>query len=387
MKIGLIIPKFNAGGAEQVVLELAKQYKNIGHDVVIISMSMNGNMFSKFKESGITLKEFGINRQFRFSPGWFKDVLQAKKKIMQYLFEEKFDVIHTHLMGPDIDVLYPALKTKTKVIVHTIHNVYKQFRSKALLDIIRNWRRRRAYRKYNHVFAVDDEVKNWAIKCNILSPRHISTVKNGIDFSRLDVPLARDDIRSSNGWKRDEIIILNIGNLTKQKNQINLIRAVPLVLKKGINIRLVIAGDGPLRKHLENELQTLGLEDNVNILGYREDVPKLLRAADLFVFPSLWEGLPIALLEALACGIPVLASDVPIHQKILDNGNLGWLFAASSPEEISKGIFLAIKNRKTSERKSLASAEKIRQNYSSERMAKEYIDSYLEIKNNKRTEI
>lgn len=383
MKIGLVIPKFVAGGAEQVVMELAMEYKNLGHEVVIISMSSGGNMLNRFKKSCIKLKEFDLDRQFRFSPVWLVDVAKARKRIKHFLKEESFDVVHIHLMGPEIDFLHAARWVKTKVVVYTIHSVYRQFCSKEPIDKIKNWRRRKAYIKYDHIYAVDDEVKDWAIKCNMIKPDHISVVRNGIDFSRLHISLTKEELRRKYGWNQDEIVILNIGRLTEPKNQIALIRAIHLIFKKGINLRLVIVGDGPLKSFLEDEVRTLSLNHRVQLLGYREDIPSLLKAADVFAFPSLWEGLPIALLEALACDIRVVASNIPIHRKILGGGNFGWLTSISSPEEISDSILNALKNIESTNLKVSTAKKMVLENFSSKRMANDYIESYLKILKNK----
>lgn len=379
IKIGLVIAGFNTGGAEQVVFELAKEYKHLGHEVVVIGLSSGGNMLNRFKKSGIDLKEMDLERQFRFSPKWYLEVLRSRKIISHLFIQECFDVVHTHLMGTDIDCLYAARKAGTKVIVHTIQNVYRQFGSHHLVDKIRNWQRRKAYRKFDHIYAVADEVKKWAVKHDMVELEHISVIKNAIDFSRLEVGSSKEELRKTYGWEKDDLIILNIGSLTEQKNQSTLIKAVQLVLKRGIDLSLVIIGDGPLKTFLEEEICALDLNNRIQLLGYREDIPSLLKASDIFVFPSLWEGLPIALLEALACGIPVVASDIPVHRKILDNDNFGWLTPISNPERISDTLITVFQNKESSDLKSEAAKKMVSENYSSKRMAEDYIESYVEI--------
>lgn len=377
MKIGLALPMFAAGGAEQVVLGLAREYLGLGHEAVIMSMSAGGNMRERFLKCGARLKEFGIKREFRLSPGWIADIIRARTMISRCLLEEGFDVVHTHLT--DIDFLYAAKRAGVKAVVHTIHNVYRQYAGGKPVDRLRNWRRRAAYKRYDRVFAVDDEVRDWAVERGMVESGGITTVRNGISFSSLNVKTPRQELRKRYGLGPNDRMVLNTGSLTAQKNQLSLIRAVHLLAQKGMDIRLFIAGEGPLRGELECEVKALGIGSSVRLLGYREDIPSLLKAADVFAFPSLWEGLPIALLEALACGTMALASDIPVHSKILGAGRFGWLTPAASPGEIAGVLEKALKSAKRSKVK--AAREMVIENYSAGRMAKEYISSYLEILN------
>ncbi|MDP2689744.1 MAG: glycosyltransferase [Deltaproteobacteria bacterium] len=381
LKIGLALPMFTAGGAEQVVLGLAREYLGLGHEAVIMSMSAGGNMRERFLKSGARLKEFGIKREFRLSPGWIADIIRARTMISRCLLEEGFDVVHTHLMGTDMDFLYAAKRAGVKAVVHTIHNVYRQYAGGKPVDRLRNWRRRAAYRRYDRVFAVDDEVRDWAVERGMVEIGGITTVRNGISFSSLNVKTSRQELRKKYGLGPNDRMVLNTGSLTAQKNQLSLIRAVHLLAQKGMEIRLFIAGEGVLRGELEREVKALGIESSVRLLGYREDIPSLLKAADVFAFPSLWEGLPIALLEALACGTTALASDIPVHRKILGAGRFGWLTPAASPEEIAGVLEKTLKSVERSKGNIIAAREMVIENYSAGRMAKEYISSYLEILN------
>ncbi len=254
MKIGLALPMFAAGGAEQVVLGLARECQALGHEVVIMSMAAGGNMRERFLKSGIRLKELGLKREFRPSPGWIADIIRARTKVRRCLLEEGFDVVHTHLMGTDTDFLYAAQRAGVKAVVHTIHNVYRQYASRRAVDRIRNWRRRAAYKRYDRVFAVDDEVRDWAVERGMVERGGITTVRNGISFPSLDVRTSREELRKRYGIGRNDRMVLNTGSLTAQKNQLSIVRAVHLLAQKGMGIWLFIAGEGPLRGELEQLL-------------------------------------------------------------------------------------------------------------------------------------
>lgn len=378
MRIGLVIPRFSAGGAEQVVLALAKEFRALGHEVTIVSIGSGGNMVPVFNKSGVDLVELGIQRQFRMSPFWLIDVIKSRNRIIGCLAEKRFDVVHTHLMGTDIDCLYAAKRAGVKAVVHTIHNVYEQYHRKNGMERVRNWRRRIAYAKYNHIYAVDDEVQAWAIKCGIVTPDHITTIRNGVNFSRLNISSSKEELRRRYDFKEGQIIALNVGSLTKQKNHVNLIMAMKTVVKGYPTVRLLIAGGGPLKDALQKKITEAGLGQVVELLGYRDDIPSLMKASDLFVFPSLWEGLPIALLEALATGLPAIVSDIPVHRKILDSGNIGWLIPTEDFEAVAGGILAALGSMGSSG-KHLYGQRMVLESYSSKSMAEKYLASYIEI--------
>lgn len=384
MKIGLILPRFVAGGAERVVLELAGQFKEFGHQAVIVSLANGGNMVATFERSGLPLRQIGIERQRHRSPRWLVEMVGARRAIADLFSKERFDVIHTHLMGPDIECVGPACEARPKVLVHTIHNTYGQFASIRLVDAIHNWRRRRAYAKYDHIVAVHDEVKNWAIDSGMIRPEQVSTVHNGLDFSRLDVPLSRKEIRDGYGWAGEIPVLLNVGSLTEQKNQLNLVRGVSRVIAEGIDLRLVIAGEGPLRRGLDEEIQRLGLQCKVQLLGYRTDVPLLLKSADLFVLPSLWEGLPICVLEAMASGIPVLVSDIAVHSRILASGELGALLVSTSPEGIAESIVRVLRDLDKTRQTAAVAAVRVREEFSARDMALKHLSLYARLQQSRR---
>jgi len=137
----------------------------------------------------------------------------------------------------------------------------------------------------------------------------------------------------SNGPK-----VLAVGRLTEEKGMDVLLRALPQVVKRFPGVRVRIAGDGDLRDQLMALSRRLGLDECVAFLGFRRDVPALMAQADLMVMPSRWEGLPIALLEAVAAGLPVVASAVAGIPEVIADGETGWLVAPDDPEALAAAI-------------------------------------------------
>ncbi|MEO6666924.1 MAG: glycosyltransferase, partial [Nitrospiria bacterium] len=140
------------------------------------------------------------------------------------------------------------------------------------------------------------------------------------------------------GLPQDAYVFGSVGRLEPPKGHVYLIRAFARVIKMNARARLVLVGDGSLAKPLQEEAAHLGLVERVVFTGSRRDVPYLLRAMDLFVFPSLWEGQGLALVEAMASGLPVVASRVGGVSEVVSDGCTGQLVPPGSPEALAEAM-------------------------------------------------
>ena len=379
-KIALVLPGFRAGGAEQVVLDLAKCYREHSHDVAILSMSRGGNIQGRFWDCGAKIHEFGFDRQGRKGFSWLMQYQKDRQALFQYFKSACFDIIHVHLSGPDIYCPVPARRAGVKGLFYTFHNTYRQFENNSILKVAKRAYRRNVYKRYDLLFAVDEKVRQWVIDQKLDAPERVETVFNGIDFSRLDCIGSKQDLKKKFGFTEDDIVLLNVGSLTEQKNQKNLIQAIASFESvNGSSVHLLIAGDGPLRGMLAREIKKLNLEKRVHLLGCRNDIPGLLRTADLFIFPSLWEGLPIALLEAIASGTPVAVSKIDAHVNLFANGLSGGLIDGFGPKPISDAIDDFLRDRSQCAAEAEKSKIQVHLKYSSRRMASAYLKFYRQV--------
>ena len=157
----------------------------------------------------------------------------------------------------------------------------------------------------------------------------------GIDVERFAqaAPLDRSALLPHG---RDWILLLSVGDLIKRKNHQAIISALPLL---GESYQLVLCGYGPERQKLEQLARELGVSDNVTFLGFRKDIPQIMKASDVFVFPSLQEGLPVSVMEAMASGLPVVASSIRgISPDLIEDGKTGILLADNAPAHIAQAI-------------------------------------------------
>ena len=165
----------------------------------------------------------------------------------------------------------------------------------------------------------------------------------GIDLDKFQKKEpTRQEIRNKLSIPESKIILMSVGELTKRKNHMVMIEA--LARLKEYDILYVICGDGPLKAQLRAKAEELGVRDRLKLLGFRKDIAELHKAADIFVFPSLQEGLPVALMEAMASGLPIVASKIRGNEDLISNNQGGYLVNPTDSEQVAKAIEKMIQN-------------------------------------------
>jgi glycosyltransferase involved in cell wall biosynthesis len=187
------------------------------------------------------------------------------------------------------------------------------------------------------IIAISDGVRRALIQSGVSADR-IRVVPSGIDLTPYDAPFDRAEIRRRLGIAEDERIVLQLAALAPHKSQADLLAAAALALRTRPDLRFWIAGEGPLRSELEAQQERLGLEEKVRFLGFREDVTDLLRAADIFCVSSYLEGLGTSTLDAMAAGLPVVATRVGGIPEVVADGVSGVLVPPRDPRSLADAI-------------------------------------------------
>ena len=178
-----------------------------------------------------------------------------------------------------------------------------------------------------------------ALQAGGVSDSHIRIIPSGIDTARFAVTAdQRARQRAALGIAPHESVAVAVGALAERKGHITLLQAAALLQQKGIRLGYLICGDGPLRTVLENEARTLGIAKDVQFLGFCADVVNYLAAADVFVHVPLWEGLGVVVIEALAAGLPVVASRVGGIPELIEEGYSGLLVPPQKPTALATAI-------------------------------------------------
>jgi len=224
----------------------------------------------------------------------------------------------------------------------------------------------------SRMVAVSSQVRDREIKQEGASSKRVTVIENGIEPVELRNPTRRLDMRKQLGFADDDLVILTVGRMTIQKGHAYFLDAISRIESRYPRARYLFVGDGPLRSELENQAMTLGISDKVSFLGIRKNVSDLLYIADIFVQPSLWEGLSLALLEALMSGLPVLATRVEGVVDVVEEEKSALLVAPKDPVSLAAALERLLTDPQLRIRLSKAGQALAKENYSIDTMCKSY---------------
>jgi glycosyltransferase involved in cell wall biosynthesis len=265
------------------------------------------------------------------NPG--KHKIRTTIMLRNCLKTERPDILHCHRHAASVFGILSKLTRKTKIIAH----VHGLGRTRSFKRRFTNWL---LLRHVDKIITVSDSVRLDVINTNWnMDPAKVVTVRNSVDLEMIDkVKISKMDARLKLGIAEDEVVFGTVGRLVPTKGQSYLIDAFYEVQRKISNSRLVIIGDGPLFKKLNKRAEELNISSRVLFTGFREDVLELIRGLDVFVLPSLAEGLSIALLEAMASKLPVIASDVGGIPEVFVSSHCGRLVPPKDVSALSSAM-------------------------------------------------
>lgn len=232
----------------------------------------------------------------------------------------------------------PAARLAGARAVYTVHGWACHPRPNRALELASRQIEWGVVRLCDRVICVSQGDLETGIALGILGPDKARVIPNGVDTSQFQGDTGRDAARAALDLAPQDVAIGLVGRLTRQKGQEVLLHAAPAILRAVPGALFLLVGDGEDRSRLEALAMRLGLANRVRFLGTRRDVPLLMRALDIFVLPSHWEGMPISLLEAMAASVPVVASAVTGSREVVVDGVSGLLVAPGSPEELAAAV-------------------------------------------------
>jgi glycosyltransferase involved in cell wall biosynthesis len=322
-KILHLITELELGGAERLLATLLPRLDRARFEASVAYLYGDAPLRPELEAAGLRVTKLDSRGKL--------DVT-AFSRLVELLRRERFDILHTHLIQADLMGYFAARRARAPVVVSTKHNTH-YFRSHApwlsRLDAFVN-------RRLTRIVAVSHAVREHYVQTQRLDPARIEVIHNGIELERFRG--ARPLARSALGLRDDERFVCAVGSLTEKKGHDVLLRAWGDVKNRQPNARLALVGDGPLRAELERTVEALGLRASVSFLGRRPDVPEILRAADLFVLPSRWEGFGIAVVEAMAAGAPVVASSVDGVREIVRDQQDGLLVPPGEAGRLAEAV-------------------------------------------------
>jgi len=315
----------SAGGSERYATSLATGLKRDGYKPFVVAFAGGGTFESLLRTEGI-----GVT-VFQSEPG-----ISVKKmwRLYQEFRRVRPRVIHTHHFAPLLHSLPGAILSGARLI-HTEHGLstYKAPGYRFALRVM-SW-------FCDAIVVVGDDAARFMSEKVGISKRKLRVIPGGVDLS--PCAISREDARARLGLPLDEPVAVIVARLSPEKNHSMLLRAFTRAQNK-LKMRLLIVGDGPERTAIETEIASLGLREVVTLLGVRTDIPEILAASDVFLLSSNREALPLAVLEAMGAGLPIVATNVGDLSMIVKEGETGVLVNSEEDGEFADAIIELLSN-------------------------------------------
>lgn len=363
-RLMLITHDLAIGGLQQVVVNICRTIDKETFYVTVLCLRNLGEFVPEVEKLGI--KVFHLPQKEN-ATDYFSCL-----KVAKVLRQENIEIIHTHNTQPFVDGTIGALMSEVKTIVHTDHA--RDFSSDTRRNLFLEWLMSHfAYK----VVGVSEHTAQNLIKYERISPKKIMTIMNGIDERKYNIVVSKNEKRKELGLSGNGPILGLAVRLTELKGVTYLLQAMPEVIRKFPDINLVIAGDGLLSEKLKKEAFSLEIDKNVFFVGPRLDIPELLRLFDLYVLPSLSEGLPMVLLEAMAACCPIIATNVGGVPTVINHGKNGCLIKPRDPEKLASEIITLLLDKNLRERYVQNGIKIFKEKFTAEVMTRKYEQLYL----------
>jgi glycosyltransferase involved in cell wall biosynthesis len=293
------------------------------------------------------------------------------------ILRERIDQVHFHGTRAGLAAAPAALLTG-RPRIYTVHGWSFHPRGSALLESLARMLEHGITRVSQRVICVGDSDRSLGLRLGILDDPRSRVIHNGV-LTEAFMPRAEDrmSVRAELGVPEDCVLVSHFGRLTEQKGQTTFLEAVTRLMSHPTQFMLV--GDGEDREKLIRLAHDRGISERVLFMGFRSDVPRLLAATDIVVLPSLWEGLPICLLEAMAAGKPVVASAVDGSVEVVVPGQTGLLVPPEHPAALAEAIAFLITHPQVRDAFGSRGQERVRQRFSLSEMLRATGAVYLEL--------
>jgi glycosyltransferase involved in cell wall biosynthesis len=359
--IAHVLSSFGMGGQERVALDLAKLQRGAGHRVLAVSLAdlPEGPMASAFQAAGVNTHTIS-KRGPSFDP-------TLAVRLAGYLSREGIDIVHTH--NPQALVYgAPAATLLRAGCVHTKHGVNPD-------PSRRMWLRRAASAMVDAYVAVTPTLARMAVERRECDPTQLHVIANGIDTLRfLPDAEARRRVRAELSIPDDAWVVGTVGRLSREKNQALLIDAMAKLLEPGR--QLILVGDGPEREPLMARARATSRPELVHFTGARKDPEAYLAAFDAFALTSDSEGLPLGLLEAMAVGVPVVATAVGGVPDVVEPGVTGALVARGDRDGLTAELAQLATHPVAALEAARAARRMVLERHSTEHMVSSYENLY-----------
>jgi len=359
MRILHIIESLDFGGAEKVVVDLTRALLTYA-DVDICCVKNEGKL---------SLQLDPRIRVFCLHKGEGND-WHVPLRLARLIREHDYDVVHSHSWGVYLESALAAMLTHVPSLVHTVHGHYLSY-PPGLVPRLKKWLRHTLERllayRYDRIVTVSDAIQLYVRRDIGLPVSRMLTIRNGVPCA---VSKRRDSSRAA-------VTFMAVGRLAEVKNHAMMLRAFAITARAHPSTRLRLVGDGPERENLEAQARELGVSRQVEFLGFRNDISQLLDEVDVLLMSSHYEGVSIAILEAMCAGLPVIATRVGGVPETVQDGATGLLVADNDAEAMAQAMQELIASEPERRRLGESGQALLQNQFSIDIVAERYYQLYL----------
>ena len=328
-----VIKVARIAGAERHLLTLAERQRAAGLDARIWALLAGGRPVPPLTEAcrtlDLPLETVPIRGAFD------RRVLPA---LTEKLRAAAPDLVHTHLIHADLYGVQAARVAGVPYVVTSRHNDNRALRIRVARKL-----NRRMWRRVDAGIAISEAVRQFVLRSEGAPPERVCTIHYGLDPQTVNAPPdARARLRAELGLPEGALLVGSVCRLIRQKGLAYGLRGFAEVAEAFPSAHYVLAGRGPLQQALQAEAHMLGVGERVHFLGWREDAHAVMAALDVLLAPSLWEGFGLIFLEAMALGVPIVATRVSAIPEVVADGETGWLVPPRNPEAIAEALRAAL---------------------------------------------
>ncbi len=363
LRITYLIPTLNLGGTEKHILNLAANLRMRGHDARIATVFKEGFLAAQVEKCGVPFVCLT-------SKGWG---WRTFIKIFNWIRSNRVDILHTYLFGFHFFAALPAKLLKIPFVVSSRRE-------------LAHWQKKRHLFIENmgnlcidRVVCCSHAAQQWTLAKERIQPNKILTIHNGVDLNRFSPGPHRLKIREEFGVPAAAQVLGTVANFSYEKAYPYLLETMNLILTENPQTWFLLVGSGPLLDKMKCESKKIARSEQIVFTGFREDIPDLMDAMDVFALASLSEGFPNVLLEAMAMAKPVVATDVGGIPELISSGNDGVLVHPKDGKAMAAAILQLLRDPQTASRLGETARNKIASNFTIQKMVDQYENFYLSL--------
>jgi glycosyltransferase involved in cell wall biosynthesis len=353
MKVAYFIDNLRGDGTQRVLMQLIQGLAKRGHEqsVICLNDSYDQALLDELRSTPVNVRVVG------------KQALVCGYGLLStwsWLWHEKFDAVVTMLFAADTIGRLLARWSGVPRVVSSLRSRNIHY------SRIQRWLVRATVGVADAVIINSPHTREFAVKFEGVRPESIVYIPNGMQVGDYWESIDFESLRNELGVPRNGLLLGTVGRLTEQKGIDILLHALSHL--NSYEAHLVVVGAGEMETKLRALTARLGLESRVHFIGYRADVPRLLGVFDLYVHPARFEGMPNALLEAMATARPIVATQVDGNRELIEDGVHGWLVPPENPDALATAVAAALRDRDEARRRGIAARQRVADHFSLDAM-------------------